>query len=72
MERKAVGKNKKELMEFLDFRLSVGESLLEGDSVSSEESDFEGNQPGPSKRVSLPSEGLKKCCKMPQSLMQER
>ena len=60
MERKAVGKNKKELMGFLDFRLSIGESLLEGHSVSSEESDFEDNQPGPSKRVSLPSEGLRK------------
>ena len=34
--------------------------LLEGDSVSSEESDFEGNQPRPSKRDSLPSEGLRK------------
>ena len=42
MERKAVGKNKKELMEFLDFCLFVRESLLEEDSVSSEESDFEG------------------------------
>jgi hypothetical protein len=57
MERKAVGKNRRELMEFLDFCLSVGESLLAEQSVSSEESDSEEDHP--SKRVSLPSEYIR-------------